>query len=554
MFSTLRIKNLGIIKEAEICLNGGLNIITGETGSGKSIFIKSILLLFGLVKGTELFGVHEGELLVEACFIINQNHQKKLKDLGFDFDEGELFIQRTLSASGKSRSILNGHSVPLSEVQKLAGILIEKHGQNSTQKLLKQENHLHILDSFAGESHLNLLNHYTHEYKRYFAKMNELEEIKSKAASIDNELEFLKFQLDEINAAELEEGEEEQLLDEKDSLQNSARINELLEEINKALGTAEDSGALDLMSSAATSLQSLCGISSSFNDSAELLNQSIIFLNEASNELNSLRPEGGNTVERLDAIEQRIYLISRLKKKHSTDIAGLLSNKNQLEKQLNQFENFELEIAERQEELRKLESKLSQKALELRSNRKSAANIFEESVTGQLKKLNMAEALFSVQIMELGSFNASGMDSVSFHIMTNRGTKVMPIEKIASGGELSRIALVVKTMLTVNSPKCSVFDEIDAGIGGKTADHVGQKLREAAKRQQTICVTHSPQIAAYADKHFLIDKLIDADSTEVRIVELEGRKRVDEIARMLSGKSTGISVQHASELLESIGV
>lgn len=555
MLISLRIANLGIIKEAALEFGPSLNIVTGETGSGKSMFVKALMLLFGLSKNNELAGIHDGDLSVEACFEMSDHHLEKLREAGYDFEDNELFIQRTASGkSNKLRSLVNGRAVPASELQKLAELFIEKHGQNSTQKFLAVDNHLGILDSYIGERITMLLEEYGQAYKRNLTLKAEVSSLNDKAGSAETELDFMKYQLAEIEQAQLQEGEDIKLSQEKNTLQNLEKIDQLYSAIDMALGNSGDRGATDLISSAVQDLEKLSSIDASFDNATELARQSLIFMEEAGNELKAMRPDSENAGERLENIEQRLHLISRLKKKYGEDIQAILGHMEKLKAEVNVLENMDFELEIKEKELNESNAELFDKARELHRQREVASKAFEEAVTMELRELNMPDAEFIVSLKELVNLRPCGVSAVEFLIRTNKGAKPMSLEKIISGGEMSRIALTIKTMLSGNSSKCLIFDEIDAGIGGKTANYVGRKLQSIAKSQQTLCITHSPQIAAYAGKHFGIEKVSSGESTETHIRELSGEERLNELARMLSGKSTDISMRHASELLDDIGV
>lgn len=536
-------------------LGPGLNIVTGETGSGKSMFIKALMLLFGLSKSNDLAGIHDGDMSVEACFDLNDHHLEKLKQAGFDFADTELFIQRIASAKGsKLRSLINGRAVPAAELRNLAEIFIEKHGQNSTQKFLATENHLNILDLFAGKEIEPWLKQYKESYKHNAAIRSEVNRLSEKAGSVETELDYLKYQLAEIEQAQLQVNEDVELANQKHSLQNAERIDQLYLAISDSLGNSGERGALDMTSAALQDLEKLAGIDAAFNNAAELARQSLIYLEEAASELKAMRPDNDNAGERLETIEQRLHFINRLKKKYGDDIQAIIEHADKLKSEIETLENMDFELGAKNKELEESDAHLFSIADDLHKTREKASQIFEAAVTRELKELNMPDAEFIVDAGRTEPLNKDGATSIQFLIKTNKGATPMPLEKIISGGEMSRIALTIKTMLSGNSSKCLIFDEIDAGIGGKTANYVGKKLKTIASAQQTLCITHSPQIAAYAEKHFSIEKVSSGESTETHIKELSREQRLNELARMLSGKSTDISMRHASELLDDIGV
>lgn len=555
MLVSLKIENLGIIEEAEIEFGQGLNVITGETGSGKSMFVKALLLLFGLVKSNELAGIHEGDSSVEACFELSEAQLKDIRELGFDMDDMELFIHRSASGrGGKIRSLINGRSVPVSELQKLAKVLIEKHGQNSTQRFLATENHLQILDSFSGDELTSLLDTYTKGYRENIDQRNELNLWREKAGKIETELDFLKYQLADIEQAQLQENEDVQLERERNMLQNAEKINMLYSSAGSDLGATDEPGACDLAASAMQELEKLREIDPAFTSACELTGQALIYLNEAGNELKMLKPDSSNAGERLESIEQRLHTVNRLKKKYNDDITGVIRKGEELTREIQSLENVDTEVAEREKTLAESTAKLTGIANRIHEIRARLSKSLEKSITEELRELNMPDALLSVELTRLDRLTVRGTSSVEFFISTNKGSKPMPLERIISGGEMSRIALTIKTMLSDNSTKCLLFDEVDSGIGGKTASYVGKKLKDLSKRQQTICITHSPQVAAYAERHIVVEKIPGDLSTKAEIKQLIGEERLNELARMLSGKSTDISVRHANELLDDIGV
>lgn len=553
MIHELKIENLGIIENTTLQCEAGLNVITGESGSGKSLLINSLLFLLGFKTGNISVGDFGGSGIVEGFFLIGKEKQDRIKELGYEIDDGdELVIQRILTTSGKVRSYINGKTFTSTAIHDIGEVIAEVYVQNKIQRFIDKNNHLNILDCYAGRQHLDELAEFSRDFVELCQLESQIKELRETAEKLAKEKDYLKFQYEEISSAGLRADEEEECLQKRKQLVDIDKINQMIDDINLAIGKTEDNGAFDLIYTVLDRLNKLSEINPAYKRVSNLVDQSVIHLEEAYNELSTIIPDRENVAGSLEEIEQRLDLINRLKRKYGAATAGeLLQKMQEAEQQIEFLEKSTLDLTELEKEFKIKKSGLLKAARELHKKRLGISKIFQSAVTSELRLLNMPHAVFEVALKESDCCGRDGITDAEFLIKTNKGLNLMPLNKIASGGELSRIVLAVKSMLGSNySTSSLIFDEIDAGVGGETALYIGKRLKELSVSQQVVCVTHSAQVAAFADRHYAVDKKADKLLTRVAIKELEGEERFIELARMMSGHITKVSLKHAKELFE----
>lgn len=567
MLTELLIRNLAIIDEVQVPFREGFNVLTGETGAGKSIIIHALNFLLGGKSDTDLIRVGAETMLVEATFDLSSCPQVNLtlQELGFEPEGDTIVISRELSISGKSRCRINGRMATVAMLKQIGKALIDIHGQNEHQSLLDPSNHLHFLDAFGGENLVALKERYSQLYRQLIHVEREISELQQIERERIQRLDLLRYQAEEIDRSNLRDGEEEELLKERQILVNAEKITERLNlAIQNLVG---DNGTLDTLGEAIQALKEIAKLDPKLSELHNLLAQSFDAIQEVGFELERYASGVEFDPERLEEIESRLDLIKRLKRKYGDTIAAILEYRQRIESELQKLETSEerLEIFQRERE--RLRKELAESALALSQARQEIALQLERTVQNHMKALMMERARFKIAIELIPdpnglalphgtfAFGKDGIDQVEFLIATNPGEPLKPLAKIASGGEISRTMLALKASLQrTHEIPVLVFDEIDVGIGGRTAEAVGEKLGEVSRYAQVLCVTHLPQIAALADWHLKVEKVMEGKRTKVLVTPLQHEERVIEIARMLSGKQiTSSSLQHAHELLERVG-
>jgi len=554
MITFLRIRNLAIIQDLEIEFKEGFNILTGETGAGKSIIIDGIKLVLGEKASSDLIRTGEKKATIEAIF--------SFPDLGFlknsfpEFSqEKEIYIQREISVTGKGKAYINGTLVPASKLKKLGEKIIDIYGQNDHIFLLFPENHLDFLD-YYGEN-LNLreeIANLARELKSLYARKKELEE---KEREREQKLDFYYFQINEIEKANLKEDEEEELLKQRKRLRNAEKILSLAKEALE-ISSERDDSLISLLSHLKNNISSLSEYENEFKSYLESLDESSIIINELIQSLINLIEKVEIDPAQLEKIEERLDLIDKLKRKYGNSIKEILDYLKKIKKEVKNLRG----LKENQEELENLiKEKFSEyckKAILLSSKRKEDAKKLEKEIEREISLLGMEKARFKVNFkteelkeFEIDKIKEKGIDEVEFYISPNPGEDLRALKKIASGGELSRIMLGLKSIGKEKEfGKTLIFDEIDAGIGGKTAETVARKLKGLAKFHQVICITHLPQIASFATSHFKIEKEVKGGRTYANVKFLDFKERAEEIARLISGfKITPTSLKNAEEML-----
>ena len=550
MLRELRLNNLAIIKNLDLEFNEKFIALTGETGAGKSIILNGISLLIGERSHIDMIRNGEENLFAEGIFELNENQKKRLNELGFEIEDDELIITRFFDRSSKSKIMVNGKRQTLSRLKELMVNIIDLVGQHEHQFLLNNEYHLHLLDRFLNDEGKELskkIRENVSEIKKLNLKIKNIEDEKSKIAE---KKDVLEFQFNEINELDLKENEDNELEEEYRILFNAGKIGEKLEETSQLLKEGEFS-ILTALGRAKRNLEQLSDLSESYSELSEKIESVLYEIEEISYSVDNSIGDVEINDSKLEKIVERIDKINKLKRKYGSTITEILEFKNKIEKDLSlvNFENEELENLKIQK--KELVNRYFQDSERLSEIRMKIGENLQNTVDIQLSDLNMENAKFKVEIIKKEEITAHGIDNAEFLITTNVGETFKPLAKIASGGEISRIMLALKSVFSeVDNISVLIFDEIDTGISGETVRRVAEKLRELSRKTQIICVTHSPQIAGKAQQQFFIKKEIENNFTETKVRELNTEERIREIARIISGDNiTEASVSHAKEIM-----
>ena len=550
MLRELRLNNLAIIKNLDLEFNDKFIALTGETGAGKSIILNGISLLIGERSHTDMIRNGAQGLFAEGVFELNENQKKRLDELGFEIEDDELIITRYFDRNAKSKITVNGSRMTLSRLKELMVNIIDLVGQHEHQFLLNSEYHLHLLDRFLDDEG-KILSRRIRENVNKIKKLNlQIGNIEEEKTRIAEKKDILEFQLNEINSLELKENEDNELEEEYKILFNAGKINEKLEETSQFLKEGEFS-ILTALGRAKRNLEQLSDLSESYNELYEKIESVLYEVEEISYSVDNFAGDVEIDDKKLEKIVERIDNINKLKLKYGSTIAEILEYRDKIEKDLSlvNFENEELENLKT--EKNKLVGQYFQDSEKLSEIRMKIAENLQNTVDVQLDDLNMENAKFKMEIRKTQEITMHGTDNAEFMIATNVGETFKPLAKIASGGEISRIMLALKTVFSaVDNISVLIFDEIDTGISGETVRRVAEKLRELSKNTQIICVTHSPQIAGKAQQQFFIKKEIENNFTETKVHELNTEERIREIARIISGDNiTEASINHAKEIM-----
>ncbi|MBW2673026.1 MAG: DNA repair protein RecN [Deltaproteobacteria bacterium] len=556
MLTELSIKNFAIIDELNVSFTGGLNMLSGETGAGKSIIIGAVSLLLGDRASSDLVRSSAESAVVEALFDVSGNEevQKKLKDAGME-EGDELLLKRVVSREGRNKIYVNGSSATLGMLASLGELLVNICGQREHQVLLDVDNHIDILDTFGGlmPSRDEFYDLYT-DWQGLKRKLGELEARNNEKLQRE---ELLRFQLDEIEGSDVKIGEDIALQDEKRILGNAQKLDEYASRAHDTLYAAEGS-VLERLGGVVDDIKEIRKIDPGLKVSEEDLESVFFSLEEISFVLRDYVKDITFDPARLEAIDDRLEYLGRLKRKYGATIEGILQKREEIAEELEGIAYLGEEIARLSEEIGRREEVLLKKASDLSAGRRDAAAALKETIEGEIHSMRMADTVFEAQFAsplgegDVSSLNPKGIDEVEFYLSTNVGEEMMPLNRIASGGELSRIVLAVKKVLAgTGAVGTVVFDEVDSGIGGAAAEVVGEKLKDVSCHHQVICITHLPQIACFGDTHFLVSKKVQGERTNAGMDLLSEEERLDEITRMLSGvEMTEKTRQHASEMLK----
>lgn len=550
MLRELNIENVAVIEKATVCFTDGLNVLTGETGAGKSILIDSINAILGNRTTREIVRTGTERAIIWATFSdVNKKFALSVREKGYDCDD-ELILHREITADGKSQCRINGKPATAATVREVCEGLINIHGQHDSQDLLNPEKHIDIIDAYADLG--DELSDYSKLYSELVSLKHQIESINTDDEQKARRAELLAYQIDEIDKAELVSGEEEELTRRRNIIRNSEKLISSADAARMILsGDGESAGALSMLFDATERLSQANGVDPTVDSLHAKAEELYYQLSDVASELGNWVDGFDFDASELERIEERLDLIYKLKSKYGADIDTILKFRDDAAEELSGINNSE----QRLEELKSRSSELLQivreKAQHIEYRRKSALENFEKRIKGELEFLNMPGVSFVVSCTET-KLNRKGKNAIEFLVSANAGEIPRPIARIASGGELSRIMLSIKNVLAEkDNIGTLIFDEIDTGVSGSGAGKIGQKLKECSRSRQTICVTHSAQIAAYADNHLLIEKKIKDGRTytDLRGLDIEGRTH--ELARIISGDNvTELALKNAREMLE----
>lgn len=551
MLQNLHVKNLALIDEIEVEFGDGLNILTGETGAGKSIILGSVNLALGgrYTKDILRQGAEYG--FVELTFQVENEHQiRELRELDIYPEDGTVVLSRRLMEK-RSISRINGETVPIALLKEAASILIDIHGQHEHQSLLYKKNHLGIVDAFARETASDVKQKVLKAYKAYKACEKELDEMETDEAQRAKELSFLKFETGEIREADLKTGEDEDLEELYRRIVNSKRIAECISEAYLYTSEGNDSASENL-SRAIRAVSEIVEYDERASQMYDQLVEIDSLLNDFNRELADYADECEFSDEEFHDTEERLNEINHLKTKYGNTIEEILAYCAAQEKRLAALEDYDNYIEDLRAKAKKSEEELRKQAKKLSAIRRKQAKVLSKSIEDGLKDLNFENVQFEIGFAETKGYTAEGMDDVEFMISLNPGQPLKPLASVASGGELSRIMLAIKTVMASRDEiETLIFDEIDVGISGRTAQKVSEKMAVIGKGHQVICITHLAQIAAMADRHYLIEKASSKGDTRTDIRRLDENESVRELARILGGaKITDTVLKSAVEMKE----
>ena len=552
MLKSLSIKNIAVIESVSVDFSEGFNILTGETGAGKSIIIDSLNLLKGERAQKNIIRNGETKARVDGIFDISSEEARELSDLlGIDAEE-ELLVSREITAEGKSSARINGVPVTLAMLKQAGDRLINIHGQHDNTSLLAKKTHIGFLDSFGGEELKECKDEYSVLHMEYNKIKKEIDSIDTDEKEAQRRAELLSFQIDEIDGADLSIGEDEELEERKNVLENSYKIASGTARAYMALYEGEDMGqsAYDALWTAIKAIEPLTNYDKSLEEACSALNEASDIISENARFLKSYGEDVESTGSELDDIETRLEEISTLKRKYGSTIEDILNKRDVMETELAGINSADERISFLRSELDRIYKLRSDAASKLSNIRRKSARTLSKSVTDSLGELCMPNVRFDVRFGE-ADFKSDGADDVEFVICTNAGEGLKPLADIASGGELSRVMLAIKGVLAdYDAKKLLIFDEVDTGVSGAAAQSIGEKLWRTSRYSQVMCVTHLPQIAAMADAHYLIEKHTDGDRTRTQVRLMGIEERIMEIARTLGGASvTEAAMKNAGELI-----
>lgn len=549
MLQTLQIENVAVIEKSEIEFGPGMNVMTGETGAGKSIVIDSINAVLGGRTTRDIVRTRTDYARVTAVFSMDKQSEKWCGENDIDCQDGELILMRRITADGKNTCRINGMPVPVAQLKELGALLLDIHGQNDGQKLLNEKFHMEYLDSFGGLE--DAIREYNLKYADYCRLKKEQGSISMDESEKERRIDLLSHQIEEIERAEIKPGEEEQLRSRRELLKNAGKLTEAINSAFTALyGGERTDGATSLLFEASREMETAAQFSDEAMEIASKLSDLRYAAEDVSEQLRDFKNTLDFSPEEFEYIEGRLELIKRLSRKYGQSEEEILEYLEKCRRELENIEFSEERLKKISEELEKCRASMLTAAEELSKRRKAAAKLLEKRIKEELSQLSMAGIRFEVAF-EKTEPTSTGTDDVKFYMSANAGEAVGRISKIASGGELARIMLAMKNVLAENDPVGTmVFDEVDTGVSGVAAQRVGEKLASLGNKRQVICVTHLPQIAAMADIHFEIKKQQTNDKTYTYVKRLDENGRKYELARLIGGENiTDITLASAAEQL-----
>ena len=536
MITTLHIKNIGIIEELSIDFHEGLNVLTGETGAGKTLIIDSLQIISGGRFSKEMIRKGETNSYVELCMYEPEN------EMSID---GNIIVSREISSNGKNMCKINGRMVTVNELKEFMSKFIEIHGQRDNQMLLDNKFHLKYLDGFIGSKIKEEKGKYKEFYTKYLEIKKELNQNYGDEKERQRKLDLLKYQIKEIENANLKKNEEIELEEKRNIIVNAEKIADNLKEADYLISE----NTIDSISMSIRALEKIEGIDEKYEKISNNLKSIYYELQELSRDLGNYKEDIYFDEQERNEVEERLDLIHDLKRKYGNDCQEILNYKEKIEKEVEQIENLEQYNEIKRKELKQIEIEMNKIADKMHDMRIKNAKIISESINKELEELEMKNAKINVRVEKQEEFSKNGKDIVTFYINTNLGEEEKELSKIASGGEMSRTMLAIKKVLAdTDQMSVLIFDEIDTGISGKAANSVATKLKTIAKTHQVMCISHLPNIAAIADYNYFISKNTKNERTSTQIKQLKENEIIEEIARISSGEINDISLKYANEL------
>jgi DNA repair protein RecN (Recombination protein N) len=553
LLTELSIRNFAIIESLSVSFQKGLTVLTGETGAGKSIIIDAVHLLVGGRGSAEFVRHGEDKAEIEGLFFLDsQTHPcyAKGKEFGIEVEDGMIVLRRDISKSGKSICRVNGKLVTIAILREIGSTLIDIHGQHEHQELMDETKHINLLDQFGAKDIYPALSEYQAVFKSYEHTLKKLKNLSENEQQIAHRLDLIQFQYEEIQSAELKLKEDEELTEEKRKLNNFEKIFESVQSGYTAL--KGDQRGLDWIGMVMDHLENAADINPEYKELHESVTNCFYILEDAARVLSSELDILEFDPQRLNDIEDRLTEINQLKRKYGQTISDILEYAARIEGEIETLQNKEVHIGQMEKELASLKKDLEIEALNLHKARAKWAKKLTSLIHQELKELYMEKTVFEVKIENYGNqFMRNGGDKIEFYISTNPGEPLKPLSKIASGGELSRIMLALKSIFSKHQGVTSIiFDEVDTGVSGRVAQAIAEKIYKVAKNSQVLCISHLPQVAAMSDTHLYINKEIQDGRTRTSVAPLTDIEKIREIGRMISGvEITDLTRQHAEELL-----
>ncbi|MBS4217204.1 DNA repair protein RecN [Bacillus sp. FJAT-49711] len=556
MLQELSIKNFAIIDQISVSFEKGLTVLTGETGAGKSIIIDALHLLVGGRGSAEFVRHGENKAEIEGLFFLEDNHPcfVRTAEFGIDIEEGMMILRREISSNGKSVCRVNGKLVTISTLREIGSTLIDIHGQHEHQELMDESIHLSLLDQYGSIEIAPALQNYKEIYKQYDATLKKIKQLKLNEQEMVQRLDLLQFQLKEIRKADLKIKEDESLADERRQLSNFEKIYAAIKAGYEGL-QGEQHG-LDYISHSMSHLETAADLDKQYEHVLESVTNSYYLLEEAADRLRNELDNLEFNPERLNEIEGRLNEINQLKRKYGSTVSEILEYSSKIEEEIEMLMNRDARIGELESKLSSFEEDLALEGKQLSFLRKKWAEKLTNAIHKELKELYMDktvfEPVFGKDSENNHDFGKDGLDDVVFYLSTNPGEPLKPLSKVASGGELSRMMLALKTIFSKHQGITSIiFDEVDTGVSGRVAQAIAEKIYQVSKFSQVLCISHLPQVAAMADTHLLISKEAISGRTRTSLEVLGKKDKISEIARMISGvEITDLTKKHAKELLD----
>ncbi|WP_248705777.1 DNA repair protein RecN [Convivina praedatoris] len=539
MLTELIIENFAIIDKVDLKLDEGMTVLTGETGAGKSIIIDALSMLVGGRANSGMIRLGAQKAVLQAIFDLNNPDGQLLALLssqGITVDDDQLIISREFNLKGRNTIRINGMVVNLKTLAQVGRYLVDIQGQHDTQRLLDADEHLPLLDQYAGEELMQVKHQYQGIFKQFKQLNQQINDLKHNQQATNQRLDLLRFQQEELSQAALQAGEEDELLEQRVKLHNFKKIADSLQLAQEILNGNSEISLVDQLGTAKNAVDTASGFDGDYQNLNQTLTDSYYAMQEASRDLNERLDSLAFDESALLAIDDRLQLIHQLERKYGNSVAEILAYQRQVEKELDDWDSSGLDLGQLTEKKAALKEQVQFAAQHLHQLRQAAGEQLAQEVNQQLADLLMNEALFEVQLTPIDGFLPSGNDQVSFHVRTNLGEAMAPLVKIASGGEAARLMLALKTALIAQEPvETVVFDEIDTGVSGRVAGAIASKMLAIAQRCQVLAITHLPQVAAAADHHYYIEKQAVAERTITQVELLDEPGRQTALARMLSG-------------------